>query len=175
MWDTELVCFWKSSFQKAYMCHVCSFARGYWVFLFFKKGPLGGGEALYYNSEGRGFETRWGEWIFFNLPNPSSRTRPWGLLIFLESRERPVRRADNLTVICEWSQSQSYFMTDGQAVNQYVLVSSPLWNLWPDITSCLKVSVRKLLSCLYGAPSLRRGCVCSLHFNHSVVRVTQNL
>jgi hypothetical protein len=38
-------------------------------------------EALCYKPEGRGFETRWGEWIFFfNLPNPSGRTRPWGLL-----------------------------------------------------------------------------------------------
>jgi hypothetical protein len=28
--------------------------------------------------EGRGFDTRWGE--FLNLPNPSGRTRHWGLL-----------------------------------------------------------------------------------------------
>jgi hypothetical protein len=26
----------------------------------------------------RGFDSRWGE--FLNLPNPSGRTRPWGLL-----------------------------------------------------------------------------------------------
>jgi hypothetical protein len=32
-------------------------------------------KALCYEPEGRGFETRWGE--FFNLPNPSRRTRPW--------------------------------------------------------------------------------------------------
>jgi hypothetical protein len=37
-------------------------------------------EALGYKPEGRGFGTRLGEWIFFNLPNPSSRIRPWGLL-----------------------------------------------------------------------------------------------
>jgi hypothetical protein len=49
---------------------------------------------------------------FFNLPNPSGRTRPWGLLgqtemntrnrkiMFLGSRARPVRKA-NITAICE--------------------------------------------------------------------------
>jgi hypothetical protein len=36
--------------------------------------------ALCYKPEGRGFETLRGELIFFNLPNPSSRTRPCGLL-----------------------------------------------------------------------------------------------
>jgi hypothetical protein len=35
-------------------------------------------KALGYKPEGRGFETQWGEII--NLPNPSGRTRPWGLL-----------------------------------------------------------------------------------------------
>jgi hypothetical protein len=35
-------------------------------------------KALCYKPEARGFDTRWGE--FFNLPNPSGRTRPWGLL-----------------------------------------------------------------------------------------------
>jgi hypothetical protein len=34
--------------------------------------------ALCYNPEGSGFDSRWGE--FLNLPNPSGRTRPWGLL-----------------------------------------------------------------------------------------------
>jgi hypothetical protein len=34
--------------------------------------------ALCYKPEGRGFDTRWGE--FLNLPNPSGRTTPWGLL-----------------------------------------------------------------------------------------------
>jgi hypothetical protein len=36
-------------------------------------------KALCYKPEGRGFDTRQGE--FLNLPNPSGRTRPWGLLI----------------------------------------------------------------------------------------------
>jgi hypothetical protein len=35
-------------------------------------------KALCYKPEGRGFDTQWGE--FLNLPNPSGRTRPWGLL-----------------------------------------------------------------------------------------------
>jgi hypothetical protein len=35
-------------------------------------------KVLDYNPEGRGFETRWGD--ILNLPNPSGRTRPWGLL-----------------------------------------------------------------------------------------------
>jgi hypothetical protein len=34
--------------------------------------------------------------------------------------------------------------------------------------------VWRLLSCSCGAPSLRRGWVCSLQCNHSMVRVTQN-
>jgi hypothetical protein len=36
-------------------------------------------KALSFKPEGRGFETRWGE--ILNLPNPSGRTGPWGLLI----------------------------------------------------------------------------------------------
>jgi hypothetical protein len=35
-------------------------------------------KALCYKPDGRGFDTRWGD--FLNLPNPSGRTRPWGLL-----------------------------------------------------------------------------------------------
>jgi hypothetical protein len=35
-------------------------------------------KALGYKPEGGGFETRKGE--ILNLPNPSGRTRPWGLL-----------------------------------------------------------------------------------------------
>jgi hypothetical protein len=33
---------------------------------------------------------------------------------------------------------------DWRSVSQYVLVSSPLWNLWPDIIFCLKVAVLSL-------------------------------
>jgi hypothetical protein len=35
-------------------------------------------KAQCYKPEGRGFDTRLGE--FLNLPNPSGRTKPWGLL-----------------------------------------------------------------------------------------------
>jgi hypothetical protein len=35
-------------------------------------------KALHYKQEGRGFDTRLGDLL--NLPNPSGRTRPWGLL-----------------------------------------------------------------------------------------------
>jgi hypothetical protein len=37
-------------------------------------------KALCYKPEGRGFDTRGGDFFFFNLPNPSCRTRPWSLL-----------------------------------------------------------------------------------------------
>jgi hypothetical protein len=37
-------------------------------------------KALCFKLEDRGFKTRRGESIFFSLPNPSSRTRPWSLL-----------------------------------------------------------------------------------------------
>jgi hypothetical protein len=70
-------------------------------------------KALCYKPEGRWFDTQWGD--FLNLPNPSGRTRPWGLLslktemntrnvkiiMFLGSKVRRVRKADNLTAICE--------------------------------------------------------------------------
>jgi hypothetical protein len=51
--------------------------------------------------------------VFFNLPNPSGRSRPWGSLSLkrnehqkqknnvTESKVLPVRTAENLTVICE--------------------------------------------------------------------------
>jgi hypothetical protein len=39
-------------------------------------------KALCYKPEGIRFETLLGECIFFNLPNLSGRTRPWGLFSF---------------------------------------------------------------------------------------------
>jgi hypothetical protein len=42
------------------------------------------------------------------------------------------------------TQSKSKLLYDLRSVNQYVLVSSPLWDLWPDITPCLRVPVWKL-------------------------------
>jgi hypothetical protein len=35
-------------------------------------------KVLCYKPEGRGFKTRWNEWIFFSLPNPCRSTRPSG-------------------------------------------------------------------------------------------------
>jgi hypothetical protein len=67
-------------------------------------------KALCYKPEGRGFETRWGEWIFSNylillalgftqsLTEMSTRSRN---IMFLGSRTWSVRRADNCTIICE--------------------------------------------------------------------------
>jgi hypothetical protein len=53
----------------------------------------------------------------------------------------------------------------GRSVSQYVKVSSPLWDLWPDITFCPMVVFWKFLSCLCGAPSLTRGRVYYLSFS----------
>jgi hypothetical protein len=61
-------------------------------------------------------------------------------------------------------------MTDSVSVRQYVLVSSPLRDLWPDITFCPKVVVWKLLSCLCGTLSLTRGWVCHLSFSKQLVK-----
>jgi hypothetical protein len=66
----------------------------------------------------------------------------------------------------KYFRSRSYFTTDGQPASQYVLLSSPLWDLLPDITSC-----RKLRSCFCGAPYLTKRRVCNLQCNHSMVRV----
>jgi hypothetical protein len=39
-------------------------------------------------------------------------------------------------------------LTVCQSVSQYVKVSSPLWDLWPDIASYLKVAVLSLWGAL---------------------------
>jgi hypothetical protein len=51
-----------------------------------------------------------------------------------------------------------------QSASQYVLVSSPLWDLRPDINS-----VWKLLSSFCGTPSLTRGRVCLLSVTFSSI------
>jgi hypothetical protein len=53
------------------------------LFIFFFVGKRYRSEALCYKLEGRGSETRWGEYYFFILPNPSNRTRPRGRLLSL--------------------------------------------------------------------------------------------
>jgi hypothetical protein len=51
-----------------------------------------------------------------------------------------------------WLKLKSKSCYDWRSVSQYVLVSSSLWNLWPDIIFCLKVAVLSL----YGALSDER-------------------
>jgi hypothetical protein len=65
-------------------------------------------EALCYNPKCRKFESRWGELFYFNLLNPSSRTRPLsrmsirnGKIMFLWNVGRPVHKVDNPAAICE--------------------------------------------------------------------------
>jgi hypothetical protein len=56
-------------------------------------------EALWYKPEGRRIDTRLGKRGFIqSLTEMSTRRRK---IMFLESRERPVSRADNFTAICE--------------------------------------------------------------------------
>jgi hypothetical protein len=50
---------------------------------------------------------------------------------------------------------------------------APLWDLRPDITSCRNVAVWNLWFCIYWAPSLTRGRVCNLQYNHWIVRIAQ--
>jgi hypothetical protein len=66
--------------------------------------------SLCYNVEGREFDSRWGHWIFFNLPNPFIRTMVLGStrpLTEMSTRNLtggkgwPAREADNLTAICK--------------------------------------------------------------------------
>jgi hypothetical protein len=54
-------------------------------------------KAPWYKPEGRGFDTRGGEWII-SICLILGNSKPWG---FLESGARPVREADNLTTIYE--------------------------------------------------------------------------
>jgi hypothetical protein len=91
-------------------------------------------------------------------------------LVFLA---RPLSREVG-SVICksqsshlsvEAVKSKSHY--NWRSASQYVRVSSPLWDLWPEITFCPKVVFSKLLSFLCGAPSLTRGRVC--HLSISVV------
>jgi hypothetical protein len=70
-------------------------------------------KALCYKPEGRGFEPRWSEYL--NLTNLSGSTRHWGftqpvtemstrnrkIIMFLGSKVRSVRMADNLPTIYE--------------------------------------------------------------------------
>jgi hypothetical protein len=63
--------------------------------------------------------------------------------------------------------SKSHY--DWRSVSQYVLMSSPIWNFWPEIF------FPNLLSCLFGAPSLMRGLVCHLSVFVIAVHNSQSL
>jgi hypothetical protein len=57
--------------------------------------------------------------------------------------------------------SRSHVTTHSQSVSQYVKVSSPLWDLWPDITFCPKVAVLSLWGALSDERSGLSFSVCS--------------
>jgi hypothetical protein len=64
----------------------------------------------------------------------------------------------------------NYFSTDG--LSALVLVSAPFWVPWAELTFSL---VWQILVSSCRAPSLTRGQVCNLYFNHSMVsRRTNN-
>jgi hypothetical protein len=66
LWDVEKF-LWGITFK---LFHgATSWTQGGWIMTF---------SNTCYKPEGRGFDIRWGE--FLNVPNPSGRTRPWGLL-----------------------------------------------------------------------------------------------
>jgi hypothetical protein len=70
-------------------------------------------EALCYKPEGRGFQTQWGKWIFsiylilpaalgsgvYSASNRNEYQKQ--KIMFLGSRALSVRKADNLTAVCE--------------------------------------------------------------------------
>jgi hypothetical protein len=93
----------------------------------------------------------------------------WKLLCFLCG-------VPSLTI---WLKSQSHVPTDGRSVSQYVLMSSSLWNLWPDIIFGLKVAVLSLWGALSdersGLPPVSHCHQCLLHcqrFNIIYIVVT---
>jgi hypothetical protein len=81
--------------------------------------------------------------LFFPCDDSLSTLHPdlWIELSILESGLIWIATGSRLW---DQSQSQSHVTTDGQ----YILVSSSLWNLWPDITFCLKVAVLSLWGAL---------------------------
>jgi hypothetical protein len=68
----------------SFSLHIILFAKiplflcySFYILLFGARGSVVV-KSLCYKPEGRGFDTRRGD--FLNLPNPSGRTRPWSLL-----------------------------------------------------------------------------------------------
>jgi hypothetical protein len=68
--------------------------------------------------------------------------------------------------VLKWvCQSQSHIATDGQSVSMS-WCQAQIWDIWPEFYF-------KLLSCLFGAPSLTRGRVC--HVSVFVIEVYHSL
>jgi hypothetical protein len=58
------------------------------------------------------------------------------------------------------SESESESLYNWRSISQYVLVSSPIWDFWPEI--CILFFFLNYSLVLFGAPSLTRGRVCHL-------------
>jgi hypothetical protein len=57
--------------------------------------------ALCYKQEGRGFDSQWGHWKPHYGPGVDSSLADISTWNIPEDKERPVRKADNFTAICE--------------------------------------------------------------------------
>jgi hypothetical protein len=90
--------------------------------------------------------------------------------VFISPKNKGAQLYPSGTGHQHWSRRRNYFTTNGQSVSQYVLVASPLWDLW-TVGTLLSESCGLLY---VGAPSVTRGRVCNLRCNHSMVRVAQN-
>jgi hypothetical protein len=91
--------------------------------------------------------------IIPKLPIPKTRLNSTALLPSSYSG----RLASQSTANSFQVKSKSH--CDWRSDSQYVLVSSPIWNSWPDIF----ITVWQLRSCFCGAPPLTRGRVCLLY------------
>jgi hypothetical protein len=97
---------------------------------------------------------------------PYEQRCPW--VVTRVGRDKGIILKEFLGTTSCRSQSQNYFTTEGESVSMY-------WCRAHSGTSDqILLSVWKLLSCVYGAPSLRGGRVCSFQCNQSLVWVAQN-
>jgi hypothetical protein len=71
------------------------------------------------------------------------------------------------TLSINWLLLKFKLYCDWRSVGQFVLVSGPLWGLWPDFNFlCLTIKFFLL--------PLTRGRTCNLQYNHALVRVAQD-
>jgi hypothetical protein len=115
--------------------------------------------------------------FFLNLPNPSSRNRPWGFtqpltemstrsreIMFLGSRARPVRKADNLTTMwancldniksLTFHNHQPRPVTGIALTSQFIAFLTP----WPESTSELYRPSDRRFSATLVLTFADRGC-----------------